>query len=331
MPELHPAATLIGLVAIGRNEGDRLRKCLKSVLGHVQKVVYVDSGSMDGSVDMARGLGVEVVELDLAQPFTAARARNEGFRRLRELAPDLRYVQFVDGDCEVISGWLEEAVQFLNEHSEVAIVCGRRRERFPERSVYNMLCDIEWDTPVGETKACGGDAMMRVDALERVGGYRNDLIAGEEPELCVRLRAEGWKIWRIGKEMTLHDAAIFRAGQWWKRTQRCGYAYAEGAYLHGATAARHRVGESRRVWLWGLVIPFVTIILTYWLGGWCLAMLLVYPLQVIRLALRGNRSGSENWWRGLFLVLGKFPEAMGQLNFIYNRLLGRTARLIEYK
>ena len=331
MTEKQTPIAPVGIVAIGRNEGERLRKCLNSVVGQAATVVYVDSGSTDGSVSMARALGVAVVELDMTIPFTAARARNEGFKRLHEIAPKLGYVQFVDGDCEVVPGWLEAAVRFLDEHPDVAVVCGRRRERVPDRSVYNMLCDIEWDTPVGETKACGGDALMRADAFEGVGKYRDGLIAGEEPELCVRLRAAGWKIWRLDEEMTLHDAAITRFGQWWKRTKRSGYAYAEGTHLHGASKERHWVKETQRVWLWGLGLPVITIILAVWLGIWCLLLLLIYPAQVIRLALRGTRSARENWLHALFLTLGKFPEAMGQLNFLYNRLAGKTARLIEYK
>jgi GT2 family glycosyltransferase len=280
---------------------------------------------------MARALGVAIVELDMAVPFTAARARNEGYKSLREAAPELDYVQFVDGDCEVVAGWLEKAARFLGEHPDVAVVCGRRRERFPDRSVYNMLCDIEWDTPVGEAKSCGGDAMMRTDAFENAGKYRDGLIAGEEPELCVRLRAASWKIWRLGEEMTLHDAAITHFWQWWKRARRCGYAYAEGAYLHGAPPEKHRVRESRRVWVWGMAIPVAIIILTACLGAWGLMLALIYPVQVVRLALSSSRSGMGNWWRALFLVLGKFPEVIGQLNFLYNRLAGKTARLIEYK
>jgi len=331
MSKTQHSAANVGLVAIGRNEGERLRKCLTSVLGKVDKVVYVDSGSTDGSVEMASGLGVAVVQLDMGRPFTAARARNEGFKRLKELIQNLNYVQFVDGDCEVRENWLGKATSFLNEHQDVAVVCGRRRERFPDSTIYNMLCDIEWDTPVGEAKSCGGDAMMRVDAFERVCGYRDELIAGEEPELCVRLRLQGWKIWRIDEEMTLHDAAISRFGQWWNRTKRCGYAYAEGAYLHGAAPEMHRVKESRRVWIWGLGIPLVTIIMPSFLGIWGLAILLIYPAQVVRLAIKGSRSVYENWWGALFLVLGKFPEAVGQVNFVMNRLTGNKAHLIEYK
>lgn len=321
----------VGVVAIGRNEGDRLRRCIESVVGRASKVIYVDSGSTDGSVEVARSFGVEVVALDMTRPFTAARARNEGFRCLRKVAPELEYVQFVDGDCEVVPGWLKKAALFLHEHSIVAVACGRRRERFPEHSMYNLLCDMEWDTPVGEARYCGGDAMMRVDAMEDVGGYREDLIAGEEPELCVRLRTVGWKIFRLDAEMTLHDAAMNRIGQWWKRNKRAGYAYAQGAYLHGAPPERHGVRQSRSSWIWGLGIPLLTIGMTIWITAWSLALLLIYPIQIVRLGLRETRSAHENWGRAIFLVLGKFPEVTGQFNFLYNRLLGRTAHLIEYK
>lgn len=323
--------TRVGAVIIGRNEGERLERCLASLTEQIDQLVYVDSGSTDDSVNTAYSMGADVVALDMSVPFTAARARNAGFKRVRELYPQGAYVQFVDGDCEVSPAWLNSAVTFLDEHPEVAAVCGRRRERFPEKTVYNMLCDLEWDTPVGETKACGGDVLMRVNAFEMVQGFRPDLIAGEEPELCVRLRAAGWKIWRLNREMTLHDAAMTRFGQWWKRNMRSGYAYAEGAQLHGAPPERHWVKEKRRALIWGLWIPVLTLSLVIWLGPWSLAILLIYPAQIIRLAVHGKRPIKEKWLHALFLVLCKFPETIGQLNFIYNRLAGRTARLIEYK
>lgn len=321
----------MGVVVIGRNEGLRLERCLVSLVGAAEQVVYVDSGSTDDSVQMAKALGVEVVELDMSIPFTAARARNEGFARLQRLLPAMRYVQFVDGDCEVVEGWLSRAQAFLDTRSEVAVVCGRRRERFPQRSIYNLLCDLEWDTPIGEAKACGGDALMRADAFAAASGFRADLIAGEEPELCVRLRANGWKVWRLAEEMTLHDAAMTRFGQWWRRTLRGGHAFAEGAFLHGAAPEKHWLRESRRAWFWGLGVPLATVIAMLMLGWSGLLLLLVYPLQVVRLARRGGRSPRENWLLALFLVLGKFPEMLGQAKFLLNRFgTGKTA-LIEYK
>src|SRR5215469_8377597 len=187
----------VGVVVIGRNEGERLVKCLNSVKSSASRVIYVDSGSTDGSAESAMKLGVYAVRLDPNLPFTAARARNEGFLALKSLHPDVRFVQFIDGDCILASGWLEAASAFLTDRKEVAIVCGRRRESHPDRSLYNRICDMEWDTPLGEAAACGGDALVRPEAFEAAGRFRSTLIAGEEPELCLRLRLQGWRIWRL--------------------------------------------------------------------------------------------------------------------------------------
>ncbi|MDZ4310145.1 MAG: glycosyltransferase [Cypionkella sp.] len=311
---------VIDAVVIGRNEGARLIACLRSLQGRVRRLVYVDSGSSDGSVAAARDLGAEVVALDMRLGFTAARARNAGLAVLD--APE--FVQFVDGDCEVQPEWFTAALAGFASHPGAVVVCGRRRERFPEASVYNRLADVEWDTPVGQALACGGDALMRFAAVQAVGGYDASLIAGEEPDLCLRLRRAGGEVWRIDAEMTLHDAALLRFGQWWQRMVRAGYAYTEGAARYGAAPERHWVVEVRRAVLWGIALPLGVVLagLLHPLG-WLLA--LVYPAQVLRLARRGGFA-----W-GFFTVVGKFAEARGVISYWGNRLRGRRRGLIEYK
>jgi glycosyltransferase involved in cell wall biosynthesis len=325
-----PAPRTFGVVAIGRNEGERLKRCLTSING-AARIVYVDSGSTDGSVAWAEQAGIDVVALDMSLPFTAARARNAGMRRLRQLAPEIDLVQFVDGDCELQQDWPAIAITYLVEHPQVCATFGRRRERFPERSIYNLICDREWDTPVGEAKACGVDVMMRVDALEAAGGYRDDLIAGEEPELCVRLRAGGWKIWRLDHDMTLHDAAMHHFSQWWRRQARSGYGFAQGAHLHGRTDERHWVWESRRALLWAILIPSAILAGLLLAGPLALLVLLIYPAQVLRRSRRMSGRWRTRLQLAFFEQLSRFPEAWGQLLFFRNRLLGRHGRLIEYK
>ena len=326
----------VGVVAIGRNEGERLRRCLHSVADRGFVLVYVDSGSRDGSVEMARGLGVEVVELDLSRPFSAARARNEGLERLLAIAPEVQYVQFVDGDCEIAEGWVDRARCELDERSDSAAVCGRLRERHPERSVYNRLADLEWNTPTGEAKACGGIAVMRVAALRQVGGFDPDLIAGEEPELCVRLRRNGWKIFRIDAEMALHDMAMTRFRQWWKRTARAGHAFAEGAALHGRPPERHYVRETRSILAWGLVAPVVCLALAWPTRGASLVLLLVgYALLFWRVyrSCRRKRGWSPADARAFafFVVVGKFPGAQGVLRYWMGRLSGKRSRVVDFR
>jgi glycosyltransferase involved in cell wall biosynthesis len=319
-----------GIVLIARNEGERFKRSVTSLPQHAI-IVYVDSGSTDGSVEWARARGIDIVELDAELPFTAARARNAGFRRLMQIVPDLSYVQFIDGDCELAANWPHRAISFLEVNPNLAAAFGRRRERRPDMSVYNFLCDVEWDVPAGDALAFGGDVMMRVGPLQAAGGYREELIAGEDPELALRLRAAGWKIMRLDAEMTLHDAAISRFSQWWRRQQRSGFAFAEGAALHGHLPERYWVWELRRAVIWGLVIPLICAALLPF-GGWESLMWLIFPAQILRLFSRGGpRPTRERAVIAVFQMLGRFPEAQGWMKFKLQRWLGTRQKLIEYK
>ncbi len=327
---MHP----IGVVVIGRNEGNRLYQSLLSVIGRTI-VVYVDSGSTDCSVGLARSLGVNVVELDLSIPFTAARARNAGFEYLSQLKSEVEFVQFVDGDCRVVKGWLERAVDELVAYPEIVVVCGRRREELGVNSIYNRLCDIEWATPVGEVKACGGDSMMRMTALKKVGGFNSELIAGEEPELCMRLRQAGGKIMRIDADMTLHDAQITRFGQWWKRSVRSGLGFAQGAWLTRYNRERLWAREAFRSWFWGLLLPGFAIATLLPTKGLSIVLLLViYTLLAYRvyrrIKLRGFQTKDAIFY-ALFCVLEKYPQLLGQIQFHILRLSKRQRTIVEYK
>lgn len=316
----------IGVVVIGRNEGERLRVCLSAIPFGTCEVVYVDSDSTDGSLELARRFGAHGIPLDLSRPFTAARARNAGVRKLLELLPEVEFVQFVDGDCELHGQWLAEAVAFLDQNPQVAVTCGRLRERNPQHSVFNRLCDWEWDAPPGDAKACGGNAMMRVSAFQAAGGFREQLIAGEEPELCVRLRQAGWRVHRLAAEMALHDADMTRFGQWWRRTMRGGFAFAEGAWLHGMEQERHWVRETLRAVVYGGLLPLAVLLLGVAVSPWFLLLLLVYPVQVLRVSRQPG-----GFTRAFYLVLARFPEFLGVLRFVRTLLGSSTARLIEHR
>lgn len=325
----------IGLVAIGRNEGKRLHQCLLSVIGKVDHIVYVDSGSTDGSVELALRLGVAVVELDMSIPFTAARARNAGFEQLRFEHPKVEYIQFIDGDCEVVSGWIEAAALALDANPKAVAVCGWRRERYPERSIYNRICDVEWRMgSVGPTLSFGGDVMIRAEALAAVKGYDGSVIAAEDDELSVRLRRAGGTLLRIDRDSTLHDADMHSVLQWWQRARRCGYAFAQVSHMHGAPPERKFIKEIRRTWLWGGVIPLVALSLTLPTHGLSLIVFGRYPLTALRAIYKTRQRGltfadSCSW--GLSCAVSVFPEAIGALGFHLNRLGNKQHSILEYK
>jgi glycosyltransferase involved in cell wall biosynthesis len=319
----------VGWVVIGRNEGDRLVRCFRSIRSACK--VYVDSGSTDASLTNAVEFGFDTVQLDLRLPFTAARARNAGWARLLVLYPQLDYVMFVDGDCELESEWINRAVAYLEQNPNVAVVCGRRKERFPEQSIYNFLCDLEWDTPVGEASACGGDALFRFTMIRLTEGFREDMIAGEEPELCFRIAGHGGKIFRLDLPMTLHDAAMHGFRQWWNRTKRGGYAFGLGFWLHHKGERVLWRKEVFSIVFWGIFIPLILLTLLGIVGLKGLLLLIVYPLQVLRLSVRFLGQHPNAVKRAFLLVVGKFAETDGLLKFAFDVILRRRSKLIEYK
>lgn len=321
-----------GAVVIGRNEGARLVACLES-MPREMPVVYVDSGSTDGSRDVAAGHGAMPVELGGDRPFTAARARNAGLRELRRRSPGLERVLFVDGDTRLISGFLARASHLLDEPSIVG-VAGRRRESHPGASVFNRLCDQEWNTAVGSVRAIGGDALYQIDALAEAGGFNESLIAGEEPELALRLRRRGHRLARIACDMTLHDAAMVRLSQWWRRHVRAGHAYAEGRHLHGGGGEHYRISEVRSIVVWAGVVPAGIALAAGVVSPLALLAVIAYPVQMLRVAgsrLSRGDTLSRSVVYGLFTVLAKWPQLQGVIGFHLARVRGKSTGLIEYK
>lgn len=321
----------IGIVIIGKNEGERLISCLSSLRKYIQHSIYVDSASSDNSIENAKNLGAHTLALNMSMPFTAARARNAGFAELLKLHPEIEFVQFIDGDSEIINNWISEAAQFLHNNQSIAVVSGILSERFPEKTIYNALCDLEWKMPIGEVKSCGGNAMVRVSAFKQVNGYLPRLVAGEEPEMCVRLRQHGWKVWHLHQAMMLHDADMTSFIQWWKRTMRGGYAFAEGAFLHGKAPEFHWVAESKRVWLWGFLIPTIILFVFFIKPLWGVLFSFLYPVQVLRLTLKSKLPLRMAFIQACFLMIGKFPELVGQIKYLCRRLNGKKNQDVACK
>ncbi len=324
----------VGAVAIGRNEGERLVGCLESLTAQVDRVVYVDSGSQDGSAARAAALGAEVVELDTSRPFCAARARNAGFARLLELEPTLEWVQLIDGDCVLERGWIDAAVAFLGAQPDVAVVCGRLRELHPEASVYNWLIDLEWDTPIGDVPGCGGIFLARAASFRAAGGFDETLVAGEEPDLCLRLRRLGQRIVRLPHEMARHDAALTRFAQWWRRRVRAGHAVAQSAHLHWGSPERYCVRELASALLWGALLPLAALALAF-VAPWAAAALLALHLVPLARTYFSQRSRGRPARAAalgaLDTVIGKLAEVQGALLFAWRWLTLEAAAPIEYK
>ena len=331
--------TKIGIVVIGRNEGERLKRCLESASSVPCSIVYVDSASTDGSFALAQRMGVESLALDMSKPFCAARARNEGYRRLLELDDQVAYVQFVDADCELIGDWLPQASAALQKQADVAAVAGWLKERSPHASIYNRLAELEWNASgPGPVDAVGGIFLIRRSAFDSVGGFDATIPAGEEPELCLRLSRKNWRLLRLDHDMAYHDLAMTRFAQWWRRMVRSGYGSMDVAWRFGVTRfslnARRIVGWS--AWLGAtIIVGFIALFTqSVTLAALTAALAAIWPVRLVRIALRALRSGHPWEIAGPYAFLMSIcflPQALGQLNYLMDRLRNRSIRLVEYK
>lgn len=324
------AASRLAVVAIGRNEGDRFRLCAESVTQQADRFVYVDSGSSDNSIEVAKANGAKIVTLDTSIPFTAARARDRGFQRVLKEWPDTEFVHFVDGDCEVVNGWLDRAAAHLSVHPELGIVTGWRRERYRQSTVYNMMCDVEWHAAPGPITACGGDMLVRAEAYKKAGGFNDEVIAAEDDEFCIRVRKAGFALERLPHDMTFHDAAMTTFSQWWQRAVRAGHGYAQVGALH----TDYFSAAKRRTLTWGLAVPAIFILGLFVFQLLSAAILGLYAVQFVRTAANLRKQGLS--WQDAgamagFLIISKFPNLWGMTKYYWRRMTRRSFQIIEYK
>ncbi|PLX48505.1 MAG: glycosyl transferase [Desulfobulbaceae bacterium] len=320
-----PAAS-VGVVIIGRNEGKHLRRTFAALPEDKKTVVlYVDSGSTDGSVELAETMGVQVHKLDPSRPFSPARARGEGATRLIKQHPELACLQFVDGDCELVDGWLAAAMNHLAQHSEVAIVCGGLQEREPERSIYNWLSARQWALPPGMISNCGGIFMIRRSVYQNVGGFNEILVTLEEKDLCDRVLAAGHRIVRLDTAMARHDSGLHHFSQWWQRAVWGGF----GAGVQWAQGGSESwLTLLRRYLFWPVVVPFAMVaalIGSFW-AAWLIwpavASLAAYGVLLARISKSRRRLG-DSWQDALIysfmIIVRKFPVAVGFLLYLLRR------------
>ncbi len=333
-------SSMAGVVIIGRNEGIRLKRCLESLHStNTAGIVYVDSGSTDGSCELAHRFEATVVELDVSTPFCAARARNAGYLRMQELNPGMQFVQFVDADCELVPGWLSYAVESIKDRPEIATVAGWLRERNPQVSVYNRLADLEWNgADTGKVDTVGGIFLIRCDAFDSVGGFDPTVSAGEEPELCNRLTHQGWCHVKLDHEMATHDLAMTRFSQWWRRMMRSGYGSLDVGWRFGITKFNR---NNRRVIFWTLwsILTLGISILAVTLDSTLLAiisslLLVLWPVQMFRIACGAKKKGRP--WNisapyAFFISIAFLPQFFGQIRYLADRFGKRSHRLLEYK
>lgn len=327
--ETAPHDAAIAAVVIGRNEAARLRVTLPALRAQIARGVYVDSGSSDDSVAVARAHGLQVVELDTSAPFSAARGRNAGMAALQAGGMP-EFVHLLDGDCEVQPGWVAAALNHLRAAPDCGIVTGHIHEMSPGASAYNALCDVEWRKPPGKIASCTGTMLLRSTGFTAVGGFDPTIIAAEDDDFCLRMQANGWHVWLLDHPMARHDANLSTFRPWWRRMVRAGYGFAQVGDRHPG----HFTAARRRVLLYGLILPLLALTGLF-VGLWLtLAVGLIYALSWAKTAtglLRGGQGPGRAAQLAGLLVLTKPANLIGFATYYLRRARRQDNQIIEYK
>jgi GT2 family glycosyltransferase len=311
----------IGIVVIGRNEGEHLNESLTSTQNTNCLVIYADSASEDNSVEIAKELNVETVELDKNFPLNAARGRNAGAKRLLELNPNIKFIQFIDGDTILAPGWLPIAQALMQEKQDVAIVAGELKEKNHSQSIYKELSALEWQRDPGITLSCGGNLMIRTDVFSKLGGFNPMIIGGEDTELCYRVRQQGWKIFHSAAPMGIHDTKIYGIKDFWKRCARTGYGYQQISSLYAHAHEKLFLRENISNWIYGGIIPIAALGLAFVTSGWSLILFLIYPILIVRIyfSLKNRWGPSLAFAYAVACTIGKFPGFYGACKYLFKK------------
>jgi len=311
----------LSVIVIGRNEGQRLKRCLDSVNQitypkNQLEVIYVDSQSSDGSLELAASKGIKTATVSHSK-LTAALARNIGWNMAEG-----KYIFFLDADTVIYPDFISKALSEF-DNPKIGVVSGHLRELNPHASIFNLIFDIDWD--ISARHYCGGNALIRREALEKVRGYNSDLIAGEEPEMCERLKAQGFLVKHISEPMALHDLHMHTFSQYWKRCFRSGYAYASIASAFKKTSFDLWRKESRHNFIKGGLMVcggiFSFLALFTKLSFYPFA---IYFFILVLLILRTlyKKKGKHSWKAQLLYAIHShmqhIPIFFGQLSFLKN-------------
>lgn len=328
---------LVSIVVIGRNEGERLTRCLRSIhhMHHGDfhyEVIYVDSDSRDDSILRAEQENAQVIRVKPERP-SAALGRNAGWRAA--CAP---FILFLDGDTILDPHFVSKALKAFDD-PEVAVVWGHRREIHPEHSLFNRVLDLDWIYAPGITEFCGGDAMIRTDILKKIDGFDASLIAGEEPEMCQRIRAHGGKILHIDAPMTGHDLAMTCWKSYFKRAYRAGHAYAEISSRPTASQPPLWREDSHRNLIRGSILLIMClsalvgslVVNSAWPANLALSVLLGLVIRSAYRARWKSASPVTLLLYGFHSQIQQIPILMGQWGYWYSLRSGQIQPLIEYK
>jgi GT2 family glycosyltransferase len=258
-----PGQPVVDVVVVSYNDRDLLRAACESAMvsDPLTRVMVVDNGSTDGSVDAIRDLIAPGDLLEMEENLGFGAAANRGIA-----AGDAPFVLLLNSDASLQAGSLEMLVAALQppevaaagprltgSSGQVELSMGRtmgplneaafkllevlyREGRGPLAGAVNRYYgESRWTRSL--SAAC---LLLRREALSRVGAFDDRFfLYAEDVDLCRRLSRAGWRLRYVANATAHHERSVgLRA-----RPEEVARAYRSSQMAfyrkhHGAFAAR---------------------------------------------------------------------------------------------
>lgn len=250
----------VSVVVIGRNEEKHLEACFRSIFDmdyplDKLEIIYVDTGSRDQSVNIAKKFNVKIAEEQSNFP-SAGLARNRGIEEAR-----YEIIHFVDGDMTADRDYLKSAITMLNKDN-IACVIGDVSEQNTDTSFIANVLHYPWrKRKKGFVDAPGAGGTFLRSALREVGGYNPFILKGQETELGFRLRQKGYQIYKVETRMGTHDYAIHDIRSLVKHSYTMGKSYGKILTLPPQQSYSDFIVHARNLLIQGVILLAVILFL----------------------------------------------------------------------
>ena len=313
----------VSIVVIGRNEEKNLSECFRSILtidypSEKLEVIYVDTGSSDKSMDIARKFNVRVVEEHSEFP-TPGLARNRG---IREAKNDI--IHFVDGDMTLDKEYLKNAIGILGKNN-IACVIGNVSERRAHSSFFARVLSHPWRSrKTGFINAPGAGGTFLRTVLTELGGYHHGIRYGEETELGFRILKAGYKIYMIDHEMGTHDYDINSFFDLFKQSIMMGKSFGNVLVLPPMPSYHDLQKRAKNILIQGTVVFAIAIFLVA--GKQPLYLLCIPIILVIYVVVHYRREYfvQRDWHTLLYYMFMHFCKPFvfyGALSYLFRYLM----------
>ena len=163
------------------------------------EIIYVDNGSTDGSREFLKSRESKGLKTHDVHGGTIAAMRNSGARKSSGT-----YLSFIDSDCSVPESYFEEAIEVLRSTGAAATGC---EIHVPENAHWLEAAwhDLHYS---GRDRFVpylnSGNFFVSRAAFQAVGGFREDMVTGEDAEIGQRLVSAGHRIFACPRVKAIH-------------------------------------------------------------------------------------------------------------------------------